>query len=116
MQPRHVRVAVRLLKTSIIRQLNERKIHERCVNIHMQTLTHNAYFLFPCSVESSEIDLSEFQVENGEGGDDGHGGDGGNDGPAQPSTAAAEPTSGNAGGTPILLLLSFLILFMNFIN
>lgn len=65
-QPRHVRVAVRLLKTSII------------------------------SVESSEIDLSEFQVENGEGGDDGHGGDGGNDGPAQPSTAAAEPTSGNA--------------------
>ncbi|CBI29412.3 unnamed protein product, partial [Vitis vinifera] len=43
-QPRHVRVAVRLLKTSII------------------------------SVESSEIDLSEFQ----------------------PSTAAAEPTSGNA--------------------
>ena len=77
----------------------------------MQTLTHNAYFLFPCSVESSEIDLSEFQVENGEGGDDG-----GNDGPAQPSTAAAEPTSGNAGGTPILLLLSFLILFMNFIN
>lgn len=65
-QPRHVRVAVRLLKTSII------------------------------SVESSEIDLSEFQVENGEGGDDGHGGDSGNDGPAQPSTAAAEPTSGNA--------------------
>ncbi|WJZ91184.1 hypothetical protein VitviT2T_010281 [Vitis vinifera] len=65
-QPRHVRVAVRLLKTSII------------------------------SVESSEIDLSEFQVENGEGGDDGHGGDGGNDGPAQPSTATAEPTSGNA--------------------
>ncbi|KAJ9697355.1 hypothetical protein PVL29_009252 [Vitis rotundifolia] len=65
-QPRHVRVAVRLLKTSII------------------------------SVESSEIDLSEFQVENGEGGDDGHGGDGGNDGPAQPSTVAAEPTSGNA--------------------
>ena len=111
MQPRHVRVAVRLLKTSIIRQVNERKIHERCVNIHMQTLTHNAYFLFPCSVESSEIDLSEFQVENGEGGDDG-----GNDGPAQPRTAAAEPTSGNAGGTPILLLLSFLILFMNFIN
>ncbi|RVW91478.1 DNA replication licensing factor MCM6 [Vitis vinifera] len=95
-QPRHVRVAVRLLKTSIIRQVNERKIHERCVNIHMQTLTHNAYFLFPCSVESSEIDLSEFQVENGEGGDDGHGGDGGNDGPAQPSTATAEPTSGNA--------------------
>ncbi|KAL6339961.1 hypothetical protein AAG906_038795 [Vitis piasezkii] len=69
-QPRHVRVAVRLLKTSII------------------------------SVESSEIDLSEFQVENGEGGDDGHGGDGGNDGPAQPSTAAAEPTSGNAESGP----------------
>ncbi|CAL5410635.1 unnamed protein product [Camellia sinensis] len=66
--PRHVRVAVRLLKTSII------------------------------SVESSEIDLSEFQEENR---DDGDGGDDGNDGPGQdeahPSSAAPEPASRNAG-------------------
>ncbi|KAG6696270.1 hypothetical protein I3842_09G140100 [Carya illinoinensis] len=64
-QPRHVRLAVRLLKTSII------------------------------SVESSEIDLSEFQEVH----DDGNGGDG-TDGTgqddAQPSNSAAEPASGNA--------------------
>uniref|UniRef100_A0A5B6YNW2 DNA replication licensing factor MCM6 n=1 Tax=Davidia involucrata TaxID=16924 RepID=A0A5B6YNW2_DAVIN len=60
--PRHVRIAVRLLKTSII------------------------------SVESSEIDLSEFQEENRDGGD------GGDDSQAeaQPSSAASEPASGNA--------------------
>ncbi|KAK2635068.1 hypothetical protein Ddye_029860 [Dipteronia dyeriana] len=65
--PRHVRLAERLLKTSII------------------------------SVESSEIDLSEFQEENR---DDGDGGDDGNDGSggvhAQPSNGAAQPASGNA--------------------
>lgn len=71
-QPRHVRVAVRLLKTSII------------------------------SVESSEIDLSEFQEENrddGNGGGDGNGSGDGNEGTgqddAQPSNATAEPASGN---------------------
>ncbi|XP_043690097.1 DNA replication licensing factor MCM6 [Telopea speciosissima] len=68
-EPRHVRVAVRLLKTSII------------------------------SVESSEIDLSDFQDEIHIGGDDGDGHDDGNGGPqqdgAQPSTTAAEPVSGN---------------------
>ena len=65
-------------------------------------------------MESSEIDLSEFQA--GEDGDDRHGGDGGNDGPAQPSTVAAEPASGNAGWTPILLLLSFFLLLVNFFS
>ncbi|KAK9267447.1 hypothetical protein L1049_009873 [Liquidambar formosana] len=68
-QPRHVRVAVRLLKTSII------------------------------SVESSEIDLSEFQDENredGDGGDDGNNVIGQSD--AQPSHVAAEPASTNTEG------------------
>lgn len=59
------------------------------------SLTPNT-FIFPCSVESSEIDLSEFQVENGE--DGGNGAGSGNDGPAQPSTDAAEPAARNAGG------------------
>ncbi|OVA01375.1 Mini-chromosome maintenance [Macleaya cordata] len=71
--PRHVRVAVRLLKTSII------------------------------SVESSEIDLSDFQDVNGDigghDGKDGHDGDGGNrasdHGDAQPSNDAAGAASGN---------------------
>ncbi|KAG7963808.1 hypothetical protein I3843_09G136400 [Carya illinoinensis] len=61
-QPRHVRLAVRLLKTSII------------------------------SVESSEIDLSEFQEVH----DDGNGGDGTGQDDAQPSNSAVEPASGNA--------------------
>ncbi|XP_057510639.1 DNA replication licensing factor MCM6 isoform X2 [Actinidia eriantha] len=68
--PRHVRIAVRLLKTSII------------------------------SVESSEIDLSEFQEENRDAGD-GDGDDGNNigsgQGEAHPSSTAPEPASENAG-------------------
>ncbi|XP_044495392.1 DNA replication licensing factor MCM6 [Mangifera indica] len=72
-QPRHVKVAVRLLKTSII------------------------------SVESSEIDLSEFQEENG---DNGNAGDNGNDpignGDTQPTNRTAEPPSGNAENGPSL--------------
>ncbi|KAH9747056.1 DNA replication licensing factor MCM6 [Citrus sinensis] len=66
--PRHVRVAVRLLKTSVI------------------------------SVESSEIDLSEFQEDNrddGDGGDDGN--DGNDQGDAQPRNRTPEPASGIAG-------------------
>ncbi|XP_057510638.1 DNA replication licensing factor MCM6 isoform X1 [Actinidia eriantha] len=67
--PRHVRIAVRLLKTSII------------------------------SVESSEIDLSEFQEENRDAGD-GDGDDGNNigsgQGEAHPSSTAPEPASENA--------------------
>ncbi|XP_059656349.1 DNA replication licensing factor MCM6 isoform X1 [Cornus florida] len=65
--PRHVRIAVRLLKTSII------------------------------SVESSEIDLSEFQEVNrnsGDGGDDGNNESG--QAEAQPSGAASDPASGDA--------------------
>lgn len=56
-----------------------------------------AKFQFPCSVESSEIDLSEFQEEIR---DDGDNGDGGSDrGEAQPGGAEAnEPASGNTGG------------------
>ncbi|KAA8537155.1 hypothetical protein F0562_029619 [Nyssa sinensis] len=65
--PRHVRIAVRLLKTSII------------------------------SVESSEIDLSEFQEENRDVGDGGNDGNNGSDqAEAQPSSAASEPASGIA--------------------
>ncbi|KAL9453154.1 hypothetical protein AB3S75_008867 [Citrus x aurantiifolia] len=66
--PRHVRIAVRLLKTSVI------------------------------SVESSEIDLSEFQEDNrddGDGGDDGN--DGNDQGDAQPRNRTPEPASGIAG-------------------
>ena len=63
-------------------------------------------FVFPCSVESSEIDLSEFQEENR---DDGDGGDDGNDGSggvhAQPSNGAAQPASGNTG--EIVLPMAF---------
>ncbi|KAJ6428541.1 hypothetical protein OIU84_023875 [Salix udensis] len=65
-QPRHVRVAVKLLKTSII------------------------------SVETSEIDLSEFQEANRNDDDvvnDGN--DGPSQGDAQPSNADANPVSGN---------------------
>ncbi|GAB4829490.1 MCM DNA helicase complex subunit mcm6, variant 2 [Ancistrocladus abbreviatus] len=62
--PRHVHVAVRLLKTSII------------------------------SVESGEIDLSEFQ---GETNDDDGGGDASGQGDAQPSTTAAEAAPSDTG-------------------
>ncbi|XP_052183952.1 DNA replication licensing factor MCM6 isoform X2 [Diospyros lotus] len=69
--PRHVRIAVRLLKTSVI------------------------------SVESSEIDLSEFQEENQ---DDVDGGDGRDNGFGQdethPSDAAPNPASENVGARP----------------
>lgn len=64
-QPRHVRIAVRLLKTSII------------------------------SVESSEIDLSEFQDENREDGV-GNTENGTGQGENQPTGAPTESVSGNA--------------------
>ncbi|PSS11062.1 DNA replication licensing factor like [Actinidia chinensis var. chinensis] len=71
--PRHVRIAVRLLKTSII------------------------------SVESSEIDLSEFQEENRDAGDvdvdvdvDDGNNIGSGQGEAHPSSTAPEPASENA--------------------
>ncbi|KAB1221601.1 DNA replication licensing factor MCM6 [Morella rubra] len=67
-QPRHVRLAVRLLKTSII------------------------------SVESSEIDLSEFQEEARDDGSGGDGNDGTGEDDAQPRNSSAEPASGNAEG------------------
>ncbi|XP_020536006.1 DNA replication licensing factor MCM6 isoform X2 [Jatropha curcas] len=67
-QPRHVRLAVRLLKTSII------------------------------SVESSEIDLSEFQEGNRDDSDGGNDGNGDADqGVAQPSNTEAGPASGSTG-------------------
>lgn len=60
---------------------------------------------FACSVESSEIDLSEFQEENG---DNGNAGDNGNDpignGDTQPTNRTAEPPSGNAGVILSLML------------
>ncbi|KAF5742398.1 DNA replication licensing factor MCM6 [Tripterygium wilfordii] len=64
-QPRHVRLAVRLLKTSII------------------------------SVESSEIDLSEFQEENFDGRDENSGA---GQGDTQPSNGESQPASENAEG------------------
>lgn len=64
--PRYVRLAVRLLKTSII------------------------------SVESSELDLSEFQEENNDGDDGGNGGNGGNEDNASAQENAA-PTAGRQG-------------------
>lgn len=57
---------------------------------------HNAYILLPCSVESSEIDLSEFQEEYRANGDDGDNEiNGGNQGGHEPSNGASEPASGN---------------------
>ncbi|KAA0052410.1 DNA replication licensing factor MCM6 isoform X1 [Cucumis melo var. makuwa] len=64
-QPRHVRLAVTLLKTSII------------------------------SVESSEIDLSEFQEETSGGGDGDNNADGRNEVDAEPRNDATEATTGN---------------------
>ncbi|KAF6135243.1 hypothetical protein GIB67_035314 [Kingdonia uniflora] len=81
-EPRHVTVAVRLLKTSVIRQ------------------EASQYLVF--NVESSEIDLSDFQEEvgvddDGGGGDDGNGGDGVSDqGATQPNTG----TEGSASVNP----------------
>uniref|UniRef100_A0A9I9CQE6 DNA replication licensing factor MCM6 n=1 Tax=Cucumis melo TaxID=3656 RepID=A0A9I9CQE6_CUCME len=66
-QPRHVRLAVTLLKTSII------------------------------SVESSEIDLSEFQEETSGGGDGDNNADGRNQVDAEPRNDATEATTGNGG-------------------
>ncbi|PON44635.1 DNA replication licensing factor Mcm [Parasponia andersonii] len=63
--PRHVRLAVRLLKTSII------------------------------SVESSEIDLSEFQEEDRGNGDNGDENNNAGQGDQQPSNGSSEPTSDN---------------------
>lgn len=63
-QPRHVTVAVKLLKTSVI------------------------------SVESSEIDLSEFEEESTNGGT---GGDGSGEAYAQPSTATGEQAQSDTG-------------------
>ncbi|XP_015868195.2 DNA replication licensing factor MCM6 [Ziziphus jujuba] len=69
-QPHHVRLAVKLLKTSII------------------------------SVESSEIDLSEFQEENRDSGNDGDNDiNGANQGGHEPSNAASEPASENVAGS-----------------
>lgn len=64
---------------------------------------------FTCSVESSEIDLSEFQEENRD--DGGAENNGAGQDEAHPSSAAPEPASGNPGGTIslVLLLIHFLI-------
>ncbi|KAM7262828.1 hypothetical protein ACFE04_000511 [Oxalis oulophora] len=71
-QPRHVSLAVKLLKTSVI------------------------------SVESSEIDLSEFDEEiHGTGDGDGNGGDDGNtQGEAQTNNSEAEPAAENQENGP----------------
>lgn len=65
------------------------------------------YSILPCSVESGEIDLSEFQDEIR---DDGNVGGDGNDGTgpddAQPSNSTAEPASGDVGEITLPMLLS----------
>ena len=68
-------------------------------------------------MESSEIDLSEFQEENRDDGD----GDAGNNigsgqGEAHPSSAAPEPASENAGGTILPLLMSHIFLVLDFLD
>ena len=50
-------------------------------------------FFSPCSVESTEIDLSEFQEGNGDGADVR------NDNSSQADAQQAEPASGPAGRT-----------------
>ncbi len=107
--PRHVNVAVKLLKKSIIRQENNENMLKilSYLSLSCSFYGHNVYFLLPCSVESSEIDLSGFQEENR---DDGNGGGDGNDGTgqddAQPSNPSAEPASGDVGESiPPLLLI-----------
>lgn len=62
-----------------------------------------AVFSSPCSVESSEIDLSEFQEGNIDGADDSN--DNSGQGDAQPRNVAAEPASGTAGRTISAVLL-----------
>jgi hypothetical protein len=103
---------VKLLKKSIIRQENNENMLKilSYLSLSCSFYGHNVYFLLPCSVESSEIDLSEFQEENR---DDGNGGGDGNDGndgtgqdDAQPSNPSAEPASGDVGERiPPLLLI-----------
>ena len=64
------------------------------------------YSILSCSVESGEIDLSEFQDEIR---DDGNVGGDGNDGTgqddAQPSNSTAEPASGDVGEITLPMLL-----------
>lgn len=50
-----------------------------------------------CSVESSEIDLSEFQEETSGGGDGDNNADGRNQVDAEPRNDATEATTGNGG-------------------
>lgn len=56
-------------------------------------------------MESSEIDLSEFQEEARDDGSGGDGNDGTGEDDAQPRNSSAEPASGNAGAiiSPVLL-------------
>lgn len=56
-------------------------------------------------MESSEIDLSEFQEVQDDGNNGGDGNDGTGHDDAQPSNSAAEPASETAGGiiSPVLL-------------
>ncbi|XP_071703381.1 DNA replication licensing factor MCM6 [Rutidosis leptorrhynchoides] len=71
---RHVRLATRLLKTSVI------------------------------SVESTEIDLTEFQEENQEDGDIGENGENGENGEAPPSGAEPDVTNENPGSAKKLTI------------
>lgn len=68
------------------------------------------YSILPCSVESGEIDLSEFQDEIR---DDGNVGGDGNDGTgqddAQPSNSTAEPASADVGEILCYLFKLFIV-------
>lgn len=93
MRAGHVRVAVKLLKTSIIRQgLSNASAINLLLYVYIVKF-NNAFCLSLYSVESSEIDLSDFQEE-----DDiaGHRGPDQSD-DNQPSTADPVPQADNSG-------------------
>ncbi|CAN1809955.1 DNA replication licensing factor MCM6 [Linum perenne] len=98
-QPRHVRVAVRLLKTSIIRYEKFDIMLAKVLCAILLTTPSNKVASF-CSVESSEIDLSEFQDPSPE-----EGGDGGNDGNTGAGPDDAQPSNvENAGRIRVMFI------------
>ena len=82
-------------------------------NLINNDLSVRLTYQLPCSVESSEIDLSEFQEETNGGGD----GDNNVDNrphevDAEPRNGATEPTSGNGGE---ILTIIFTVIYATFL-
>ncbi|KAH7569745.1 hypothetical protein JRO89_XS06G0259700 [Xanthoceras sorbifolium] len=90
------RVAYRMT----VRQLEALiRLSEAIARSYLDSQVHsfsNLSILVLSFVESSEIDLSEFQEENRDDGDGDDGNDGSGRGNAQPSDGSAQPASGNA--------------------